>query len=405
MRILLLSQFYPPIAGGVEVHVAALAEGLAQRGHDVAVATLDGGPAEGDAAAPGVPVHRIPSTTGRIGVLFTTDRRHAPPFPDPESALGLKKLAASFGPDIVHAHNWLGRSWEPLAGTSQARTVETLHDCGLVCPQTRRMHRGEEYCEHDGAARCLSCCAAVYGPVKGPVTALGCRAMRTREVRAVDLFVPVSRAVAEANQLERLGARYEVVPNFVADSNGSEAPDAPELGQLPGATFILQVGDVVADKGVHVLFEAYRLLESPPPLVLIGRIADEVRAVLPPGVIATGVWPHALVQEAWRRSLFGTTPSLCLDACPTVTMEAMAAGKAVVASARGGLTDLVVHGETGLLVPPGNGPALAEAMRTLIQDATMRERLGAEGRRRFEERFCADVVIDRIERLYASLLA
>lgn len=399
MRILLLSQFYPPVAGGVEVHVAALAEGLAARGHDVAVGTLDG-----DAVSPASPVtvHGLPSTTGRFGMLFSTERHHAPPFPDPGTTLGLRGLVAAFEPDIVHAHNWIGRSYLPLARSSGARYVETLHDCALVCAQTRRMHRGEAYCDADSPGRCVACCSAFYGPLKGPVTALGNRAMRGAELRAVDLFLPVSRAVAEANQLDRLGARYEVVPNFVAERQA--AADRTASATLPAEPFILQVGDVVADKGVHVLFDAYRSLESPPPLVLIGRIADDVRGQLPPGAIATGIWPHERVPEAWRACLFGTMPSLCLDACPTVTMEAMAAGKPVIAAARGGLRDQVVDGVTGTLVPPGDPDALAAAMRSLVADPALRQRMGLAARRRYEEHYRADVVIDRIDRLYGSLL-
>lgn len=405
MRILLLSQFYPPIAGGVEVHVAALAEGLAARGHEVAVAALDGGEDAVPGTASGIVVHRLPSTTGRIGVLFTTDRRHAPPFPDPETRLGLSRLVRELAPEIVHAHNWIGRSFVPLARASGAKYVETLHDCALVCAQMRRMYRGEEYCEQDGTGRCLSCCAAFYGPVKGAVTSLGNRAVRSRELEAVDLFLPVSRAVAEANRLGPLGARYEIVPNFVAERGERErVAGAAELRSLPADPFILQVGDVVPDKGIHVLFDAYRRLESPPPLVLIGRVSDEVRGLLPEGCMATGVLPHALVAEAWRRSLFGTMPSLCLDACPTVTMEAMAAGKAVVASARGGLTDQVLDGVTGLLVAPGDAEALAAGMARLIAESGTRESMGAAGRERFEQVFRAEVVIDRIEGLYASLL-
>jgi glycosyltransferase involved in cell wall biosynthesis len=167
----------------------------------------------------------------------------------------------------------------------------------------------------------------------------------------------------------------------------------------------LQVGDVVADKGVDVLFEAYRSLVSPPPLVLIGRIAEEVRAALPEGVLAVGVWPHELVLEAWRRALFGTIPSLCLDACPTVTFEAMAAGRPVVASAIGGLTDQVVDGETGVLVVPGDAPALARAIDRLASDADERERMGAAARARYETHFTAEVVVDRIESIYRDVLA
>jgi glycosyltransferase involved in cell wall biosynthesis len=214
----------------------------------------------------------------------------------------------------------------------------------------------------------------------------------------------VSSAVAQSNHLAEDGLPFEVVPNFAVDAASSADCDDPRLAVLPDQPFILQVGDVVADKGIDVLFAAYRTLDSPPPLVLIGRIADDIRRQLPSGVVAIGTWPHQLVIEAWRRSLFGTMPSLCLDACPTVTFEAMAAGKPVVASALGGLLDQVTDGVTGLLVAPGDSAALAQAMAQLTSDPALREKMGSAARHRFETRFEANVIIDRIESIYRSQL-
>ncbi|MDZ4177824.1 MAG: glycosyltransferase family 4 protein, partial [Coriobacteriia bacterium] len=308
-----------------------------------------------------------------------------------------------FSPDIVHAHNWIGRSYLPISRTSGARYVVTLHDCSRACAQGRMMYRGESYCHPTDALRCLDCCTYQYGAIKGFVTLLGNRVVRRSEMRAVDLYLPVSKAVAEANQLADGRARYEIVPNFVDDAPVEHGELPREIELLPTEPFILQVGDVVDDKGVRVLLEAYTGLESPPPLVLIGRIAPEMRAELPPGVVATGPLPHALVAEAWRRSFFGTMPSLCLDACPTVTLEAMAASKPVVASARGGLTDQVVGGQTGFLVPPGDALALRDAMARLIADSALRRRMGDAARKRFEGEFRADVIIDRIQRLYCEV--
>jgi glycosyltransferase involved in cell wall biosynthesis len=244
-----------------------------------------------------------------------------------------------------------------------------------------------------------------FGAAKGSVTYVGNRLARGGEARATDLFLPVSSAVAESNHLAADGLPFEVVPNFAVDA-GPRLPCAdPRLAALPTEPFILQVGDVVADKGADILFEAYRSLPSPPPLVLIGRVAESVRATLPPGAIAVGPWPHDLVLEAWHRSMFGTIPSLCLDACPTVTFEAMAASKPVVASALGGLLDQVVDGATGLLVPAGDAPALAQAMSRLATDEPLRALMGAAAREHFVAEFQADVIIDRIEAIYRRLTA
>jgi glycosyltransferase involved in cell wall biosynthesis len=164
------------------------------------------------------------------------------------------------------------------------------------------------------------------------------------------------------------------------------------------------VGDVVADKGVRVLFEAHEPLATRIPLVLIGRDERGIGREAPPGVAVVGTWPHELVKEAWRRSLLGTMPSLCLDASPTVTLEAMAASRPVVASRLGGLLDQVEDGVTGLLVEPGDAGALRSAIARIVDDPALSESMGAAARARFERLFSADIVIGRIEQLYRSLL-
>ena len=83
----------------------------------------------------------------------------------------------------------------------------------------------------------------------------------------------------------------------------------------------------------------------------------------------------------------------------------MAHGRPVVASAVGGLLDLVVDEETGLLVPPGDVGALREALRRLLADEELRARLGANARRRAEETLSWERVTDRTLAAYEEALA
>ena len=93
------------------------------------------------------------------------------------------------------------------------------------------------------------------------------------------------------------------------------------------------------------------------------------------------------------------------EGLPLSILEAMAAGLPVVATTVGGVPELVLEGETGLLVPPGDPQALAGAIERLLDDSTLRGRLGAAGRIRVEERF--DLVSTRQAHLdlYSTLLA
>jgi glycosyltransferase involved in cell wall biosynthesis len=108
-------------------------------------------------------------------------------------------------------------------------------------------------------------------------------------------------------------------------------------------------------------------------------------------------------MHAWRRSLFGVLPSVGPEACATVIMEAMASGKAVVATDIGGIPDLVDHGETGLLVLPGDAQALADAMQTLLEDRAWLACLEATSLARVG-RLKAGAVVTRIEQVYRDVL-
>jgi glycosyltransferase involved in cell wall biosynthesis len=101
-----------------------------------------------------------------------------------------------------------------------------------------------------------------------------------------------------------------------------------------------------------------------------------------------------------------TLPTYYFEGLPVSILEAMACSKPVVATQHRGCEDVVVHGQTGWLVPRRQANALAEALLACIVDETMCRRLGEAGRKRVESEFelghCTDVLADAIERAYQS---
>jgi glycosyltransferase involved in cell wall biosynthesis len=409
MRILLLAQFFPPDIGGEERHVFNLANTLAARGHEVAVATQRmANVPDQEILASGVRVHRIATAAMLLPSVYSTSRAHHPPLPDPLGVRELSRIIRQERPHVVHAHNWIVNSAVALRRTSRARSrfglVLTLHDFSHVCATKRLMRMGSG-CEGPTVARCLPCSTAQYGVALGPATAAATALMRPWKNRAIDHVVCVSNAVASGNRIPP-GPHTSVIPNFVLDEAvlhraGDAADDIP-MG-LPKEEFLLFVGELSRDKGLPTLLRAYESLGMKRPrLLLIGRRTPDTPGSFPDGVQMCAEWPHEHVMAAFRRCLFAVLPSICLDACPTTVLEAMASGRPVVATTTGGIVDMIADGENGLLVPPGDDDQLAEAMARLLNDADLRVRL-ADGARERAQRFTASAVVERLEAVYAGV--
>ncbi len=403
MRILLVTDFYPPYLGGVEVLVSTLASELARRGHEVSVATLAGRTGAGGDGDEGVSVHRVRPAVHRAPWLFShDDRPWAPPVPDPVAVASLRAIVNDERPDVVHGHDWLARSFLPLKRQAGPRLVASLHYFTLSCPKKNLMHNGTP-CTGPAPRKCLACAGRHYGRVKGGAVTLGQGLFAPLEARLVDLFLPVSRATAEGNGLVTKRLPYEVIPNFVVPA--ADPSRHEELLQaLPSEPYLLFVGDIRRDKGVDVLLDAYARLRRRPPLVLIGEVWPDTPRHLPPGAVIHDGWPNAAVREAMRRCLTLVAPSVWPEPFGLVVVEALAAGRPVVASDIGGISEIVRDGQEGLLVPAEDAPALVAALDTLVGDPEAREQLAAGAERRAQA-YAPDVVTPRFERAYERVLA
>lgn len=405
MRILMLTQFvYPPTIGGEERYVADLSRELVARGHDVSIVTYwQKGLPEFETYR-GVRIYRVRGSMQKMSFLFSGERTYAPSFPDPGVVRALRRIIQEERPEIVHAHNWLVHSFTPLKAWSKAKFVMSLHDYSLVCAQKRLMHQGAP-CTGQGLTKCLACSTRFYGLTTGPLTALANFTWAERERRAVDMFLPVSQAVADGSHLGEHKLAYKIVPNFIPDEvEAVYDDDNLYLSQLPKGDFLLFVGDITHDKGATILLQAYAEMKSQVPLVLIGRpLLKELAENLPPNVFLMGTWPHDAVMGAWHRATLGVVPSTWGEPCPSVAMEAMVMGKPVIAARSGGLTDIVVDGESGLLVPPGDPQALRAAIQVLLDNPDLRARIGRQAKQRAAE-FQAKSVVSRFEQVYQELL-
>jgi colanic acid/amylovoran biosynthesis glycosyltransferase len=188
-------------------------------------------------------------------------------------------------------------------------------------------------------------------------------------------FVCVSAAVAEVAAARGVpAAKLTVLPI------GVEVPPEPPARRPAAHLF---VGRFVEKKGVAVLADAMRHLRAQgdqTPLVCVGD--GPLRPLLEalvrdlPGITLTGWLPQDAVQARMREAVSLVVPSIVAadgdaEGLPSVIPEAMAQACPVIGSDQGGIAEAIRHGDTGLLVPPGDATALADAMRQVAQDATL----------------------------------
>ena len=238
--------------------------------------------------------------------------------------------------------------------------------------------------------------------------------MRARLLRA-DALACISSAVArQFSGSSRARVIYDGLPQAPRELDREEARAA--FGIAPERPAVALVGRLSDWKGQDVLLRA--LAEIP----LVERGAVAIMA----GDAAPGAeeLPHRLemlagrlgvaervrwlgfrrhVDDVWAAADVAVVPSTRPEPLGLVAMEAGAAGVPVVASAHGGVAELVRDGETGLLVPPGNPSALAVAVRLLADDPELAGRMGMAGRRRVKEHFSVKRMLAELQDLYDEL--
>jgi glycosyltransferase involved in cell wall biosynthesis len=394
MRIAMVSEHASPLAalggadaGGQNVHVASLSRALADAGHDVVVHTRrDAGALPRRVLVDGYAVDHL--TAGPPHPL-PKDRLLAHV---PEMAEDLAAAWVSRPPEVVHAHFWMSGlaavRARRLAGL-RVPVVLTFHALGSV----KRAHLGPDDPSPDRRID-----------------------LEQRLAREVDLVV--ATATEEARELRGWGVpaeRIRVVPCGV--DPGRFHPDRP----APGERHVVSLGRLVPRKGgadvvtalADVPGATLTVAGGPPPAALaadpeVARlravaaasgVAGRVRflgAVPAPAVPALLAAADVVVCAPWYEP-FGIVP-----------LEAMAAGRPLVATAVGGILDSVrAEGpdRTGLLVPPRSPGALAAALRTLLADPAAAARLGRSGAERVAARYSWERVAAATTRAYAAARA
>ena len=384
MRIALLSPYSWTYPGGVTRHIEALAAELAALGHDARIlAPLDPDDKLSRRLHRGARPQRLDPPAGFVPLGrtagFPANGAVSNLVPIPPGVLAMRRELREGGYDVVHIHEpvvpLLG--WDALCSTApELPLVGTFHT----------------YSENT--------------LTNGIANALGAR----RRMNHLHVRIAVSEAAAWTAR-RFYGGRYRIVPNGV--QLGEAQAEARALGadvdaEAGSPLRILFIGQAVERKGLPVLLRAFEALREqvPATLTLVGACAEEVAHMMldDRGVHALG----KVSEERKHAELAGAdvlcAPSLHGESFGMVLTEALAASTPVIASDIPGYRDVVRDGIEGLLTPPGDALALAEALRSLALDPATRTRMAADARLR-AERFAwphvAAEVLDCYERAQA----
>lgn len=395
MRIAMISEHASPLAvlggvdaGGQNVHVAALAHALGRRGHDVTVYTRRDDPDLEERVNMSPQVEVVHVNAGPIEPIPKDDLL---PYMG-ELADGVRGDFDRARPDILHSHFWMsGVAGRQAADQLGIPMVHTFHALGVV----KRRHQGAED----------------TSPVER-------RWLEPRVGREADGVV--ATCSDEAFELKALGVpggRIFIAPCGVDLEAFTTAGPVHEKGRTKR---IVSIGRLVPRKGFDTIIDALAHMgDDDVELLIVGGPGDARATSEDPE--AQRLLAHArergvedqviLTGQLSREDMPGLIRSADVVACTPwyepfgiVPLEAMACGVPVVAAAVGGLTDTVVDGVTGRLVPPQDPHRLAGILAEVLDDPECLQEYGAAGRARVESRYSWDRVAADTEKTYSRIL-
>ncbi len=424
VHVALVSEYFPPHApGGAEWSAEALARSLAVRGHRAVVITPNYG-APSREERDGFTVIRFPFPVKRPPGRATVPARYlSNPLFYLYAGLAVGRAARREGVRLLHVQNKQmlipGVIARAVVG---APVVLSVRDGSIIDAAPMCLLHGDRMPPDCGVRKLWRECAVEYGQLYGgprrrPVLGklaflyfwLDAR-LKQRFLRHVDAVVGVSRGIVDVYRrsglLDRVG-RVRAVPTIppLGDPPAAEAAEATRrrLG-LEGHRVVLYVGKFSPGKGTaDLVAAARRIAPAMPDVRFVFAGEGELPADGPPFQVL-GPLPNREVLALYPVADVVVVPSVIPDSLSRVILEAMAAGRPVVGTRVGGTPELVAHGDTGLLVERGDPAGLAHAIASLLADAELGRRLGANARARLDALRDRGGSLDRMLDVYAEVL-
>jgi glycosyltransferase involved in cell wall biosynthesis len=389
MKILLINDYGGSFYGS-EIQTLILKDGLQRRGHDVRFFASYARCGAGRSLAD----YECFGTTSRFQQLLQ--------IANPWALWTLRRVLADFQPDIVHVRMFLTQL-SPLI-LLLLRDRPSLYHITLyeaICPLGTKMFPDGHHCQVQAGWVC-------YDNQCLPLRAMLPQMLRMMLWRcwheAFNLIVANSEAVRN-HFLREVAKPVEVVLNGIPIR-----PSRPPLSFPPMVAF---AGRLVREKGAEVLVRAFaRVVKGLPDarLLLAGEGPERnhlkkliANLNLSQSISMLGHLPHPELERKFSTVWIQAVPSLWEEPFGNVAAESMMRGTAVVASNSGGFMEIVQDGQTGILVPPGDEVALAEALVLLLGNRDLAEQMGRAGREMALKHFSETTYVDKFVQLYEML--
>ena len=363
LRILLLSD-YSDGSGGVERLLEALRNDLRRLGHTVCWLSTTASSRETPHAD-----ELCFGTTGRLRGLLQ--------FCNPSAALTLRRVIREFKPDVVHVAMFLTQlSPAILPLLAQVPTLYNVHWYRPICLIGTRILPDGRPCQQCAGLACLQ--NRCLPPLEWLPLVVGLQLYR-RWANVFRLVVTPSKYVTR--QLNAWGC-----PATLDIANGIEA--VPARPPLTGPPLVVFAGRLVPEKGVHLLIQAcLRLPQAKLLIVGDGPQLAALRALASPQVEFAGHLSRAAMEARFQSAWVQVVPSVWQEPFGITAAEAQMRGTAVIVSDVGGLAELVTHGHSGFVTPPGNVDALTHALHEILSHRPTAEAMGQAGRANALQRF------------------
>ena len=414
MRILFVSTFYPPyVVGGWEQLVEDLNHGLRSRGHETLVLTTNHG------LAPGQPLIDLAAGIDRSLFLESNLQFYQPTDMFSYRQRTQHNLDATraviehFRPDVVFVHimwnlsrgiPWLAEQLLP------GRVVYYVADHWAYSPDLHEVYW------RDGAGDPLRrTLKRIIAPLPLYIVAQDRRRFRLAFEKVLCVSEAIRRAMLANLPLDP--HKVEVVYNGIDVDTFSFRPrSVVGTGRRQSGLRLLYAGSLVPHKGVHVAINAMGQLARQGALgamrlTIIGSGRPDYESVLHQAVVDQGLqdWvrfggrvPRSEMPRQLADHDVLIFPSEWPEPLARMTQEAMASGAVVVGTTTGGTGEILEEGETGLVFVPGDAVGLAQCIRRLAGDQALFTRLATNARRRVEEKFSFQRMLDQVEHALAS---